>query len=313
MNDLIGRFRNYAGAWLCALAIFICTACGQIYDVPVAEKTGETTLVTAAEAVQAEVPEYEGDPYVEVENNQPDFTEEELIEESYEYYGELDELGRCTEVEACIGTDLMPTEERGSIGEVKPTGWHTVKYDNVDGNYLYNRCHLIGYQLTAENANEKNLITGTRYMNTEGMLPFENEVAEYVQETENHVMYRVTPIFEGENLVASGVWMEAESVEDGGDGISFSVYVYNVQPGIEIDYAQGDSCEAAESPAEPEEAKTEEDGEAQTYVLNNNTMKFHLPECSSVDDIKPKNRGNYTGSRQKLVDRGYEPCGRCRP
>lgn len=311
MNDLIGRFRNYAGACLGALAIFICTACGQIYDVPVAEKAGETTQVTAAEAVQAEVPEYEGKPYVEVENNQPAFTAEELTEDSYESYGELDELGRCTEVEACIGIDLMPTEERGSIGEVKPTGWHTVRYDNVEGEYLYNRCHLIGYQLTAENANEKNLITGTRYMNTEGMLPFENEVAQYVQETENHVMYRVTPVFEGENLVASGVWMEAESVEDDGDGISFSVYVYNVQPGIEIDYAEGDSWE--EDASRPEQDTVKTDNDAKAYVLNKNTMKFHLPECASVEDIKQKNREDYRGDRQELTEQGYEPCGRCKP
>lgn len=311
MNVLTGHLRKYAGAWLCALAVFICTACAQQGAVPAVEETAEATEITAAEVVQAEVPEYEGDPFVEVENNQPDFTEEELTEESYESYGELDDLGRCTEVEACIGTDLMPTEERGSIGEVKPTGWHTVKYDNVDGNYLYNRCHLIGYQLTAENANEKNLITGTRYMNTEGMLPFENEVAEYVQETENHVMYRVTPIFEGENLVASGVWMEAESVEDGGDGISFSVYVYNVQPGIEIDYEQGDSREA-DDPAQ-EDVQAADAEEDPSYILNKNTRKFHVPDWGSVADIKAKNREDYTGNREALIEQGYEPCGRCKP
>lgn len=194
-----------------------------------------------------EVPEYTGEPYVEVDEGEPDFSEEELTTDSYETYSELDELGRCQSAEACVGTDLMPEEEREGIGEIKPSGWHTVKYDNVEGKYLYNRCHLIGYQLTAENANEKNLITGTRYMNTEGMLPFENEIADYVKETDNHVMYRVTPVFEGDNLVASGVWMEAESVEDEGRGVSFNVYVYNIQPGIEIDYSRGDSREASDA------------------------------------------------------------------
>lgn len=311
---MTGRFRRYAGAWISALAILFCTSCGTAASGWMPDEG----TAAAAKAVLAEVPEYEGVPYVEVEGNQPDFTEEELQVESYESYGDLDELGRCTEVEACIGTDLMPTEERESISEVKPTGWHTVKYDNVDGSYLYNRCHLIGYQLTAENANEKNLITGTRYLNTEGMLPFENEVAEYVQETDNHVMYRVTPAFEGDNLLASGVFMEAESVEDEGEGISFFVYVYNVQPGIEIDYAEGESRKAEEAGAEvpglgQQASLEEQEDSSRDYVLNENTRKFHLPECGSVEDIKPQNRKDYSGSRKKLEEQGYEPCGRCRP
>lgn len=186
-----------------------------------------------------EIPEYTGNPYVILNENVPDFDLENFENESYEYYSELDMYGRCGEAEANIGIDLMPTEERGSIGQVKPSGWQTVKYDIVDGNYLYNRCHLIGYQLSGENANRSNLITGTRYMNTEGMLPFENMVADYVRETKHHVLYRVTPIFEGDNLVASGVQMEAMSVED--EEICFNVFVYNVQPGITIDYANGDS------------------------------------------------------------------------
>lgn len=197
-----------------------------------------TTEVTLS---LADIPEYSGEPYVAVNDNVPQFLETDLSTDSYEYYSDLDSLGRCGVVYACIGTDLMPTEERGSIGSVKPTGWHTVKYDVVDGNYLYNRCHLIGYQLSGENVNTKNLITGTRYLNVEGMLPFENMVADYVLETENHVMYRVTPIFDGDNLLASGVQIEAESVEDNGEGILFNVYCYNVQPGVEIDYATGDS------------------------------------------------------------------------
>ena len=189
----------------------------------------------------ADVPPYSGSPYVVLDDNVPDFAEGDLTPESFETYSALDALGRCGTAYANIGTDIMPTEERGSIGQVKPTGWHTVKYDCVDGQYLYNRCHLIGYQLSGENANERNLITGTRYLNVDGMLPFENLVADYVQETGNHVLYRVTPVFEGDNLVASGVQMEAMSVEDGRDGILFNVYCYNVQPEIVIDYATGDS------------------------------------------------------------------------
>lgn len=186
-----------------------------------------------------EIPEYDGQPYVTVNDNQPSFSDAEKEAETYEYYSEMDVLGRCGYAEAKIDEDMMPTEERGAIGKVKPSGWHTVKYKGVDGNYLYNRCHLIGYQLTGENANEKNLITGTRYMNVEGMLPFENEVAEYIEETGHSVLFRVTPVYEGNNLVASGVQMEAQSVED--EEICFNVYVFNIQPGIEIDYATGES------------------------------------------------------------------------
>lgn len=188
-----------------------------------------------------DIPPFTDTPYVQINGNVPYFTEEDMTIKSYETYAQLDSLGRCGEVMACIGQDLMPTEERGSIGQVKPSGWQTVKYDFVDGKYLYNRCHLIGYQLTGENANRQNLITGTRYLNTEGMLPFENMVADYVKETGNHVLYRVTPIFEGDELVARGVLMEAKSVEDNGEGILFCVYVYNNQPGVEIDYRTGKS------------------------------------------------------------------------
>ena len=192
-----------------------------------------------------EIPEFSDAAYVAVNGNVPFFMPEEITEESYEYYSELDALGRCGVTMACIGVDIMPTEERGEIGSVKPTGWQSVKYDIVDGKYLYNRCHLIGFQLAGENANKQNLITGTRYLNIEGMLPFENLVADYVQETENHVLYRVTPLFDGEDLVAHGVLMEGWSVEDEGEGICFCVYAYNAQPGIEIDYATGDSREVS--------------------------------------------------------------------
>lgn len=187
------------------------------------------------------VPDYSDSPYVTVNDNQPYFSDSDLTTTSFESYSDLDSLGRCGVAYACVSTDTMPTEERGSIGQIKPTGWHTVKYDCVDGKYLYNRCHLIGYQLTAENANEQNLITGTRYLNVDGMLPFENMVADYIKETDNHVLYRVTPTFDGDNLVASGVLMEAESVEDKGEGICFCVFCYNVQPDVTIDYTTGES------------------------------------------------------------------------
>ena len=189
------------------------------------------------------IPEFNDNPYVIINENKPFFTEDEIVSESYETYCDKDGLDRCTLVVACIGRDLMPAEgeERGSIGSVKPSGWQTIKFDIVDGKYLYNRCHLIGWQLTAENANRNNLITGTRYMNVDGMLPFENMVADYIKETDNHVMYRVTPIYDGDNLVARGVLMEAYSVEDQGEGICFCVYVYNNQPGVVINYANGEA------------------------------------------------------------------------
>lgn len=198
--------------------------------------SGQSTVISLDN-----IPEYSGDAYVAVNDNIPFFTESEIICEPYEFYSELDSLGRCGVTIACVCIETMPTEERGEIGSIKPTGWHTVKYDCVSGKYLYNRCHLIGFQLTGENANAKNLITGTRYLNIDGNLVFENMVADYVKETNNHVMYRVTPIFEGNNLVASGVLMEGWSVEDEGEGICFNVYCYNVQPGVVIDYATGDS------------------------------------------------------------------------
>lgn len=187
------------------------------------------------------IPDFSGDPYIVIEDNIPDFDEKYFSYGAFESYGELDHLGRCTTAFANVGPELMPVEKRGSIGQVKPSGWHTVKYDIVDGRYLYNRCHLIAYQLTGENANVRNLITGTRYMNKEGMLPFENAVADYVKTTRRHVLYRVTPIFEDSELLPRGVHIEAMSVEDHGGGVCFDVFVYNAQPGIDIDYASGES------------------------------------------------------------------------
>lgn len=204
------------------------------------EQNGAHSDDIGAEFDFSALPPYSGEPYISVCGGDPDFSEDEITLVSFEYYSELDALGRCGVCIASVGQDIMPTEKRGSIGQVKPTGWHTVKYDFVDGKYLYNRCHLIGFQLTGENANKRNLITGTRYLNVEGMLPFENMVADYVKETGNHVMYRVTPIFVGDELLARGVHIEAESVEDGGDGIMFNVFCYNVQPGVVLDYATGE-------------------------------------------------------------------------
>lgn len=250
-------------------------------------------------------------PYQCLNENQPSFTKKEKkTKKSFEKYSKLDSLGRCQTAFANIGQDLMPTGERQSIGAVKPSGWHTVKYDNVDGKYLYNRCHLIGHQLSGENANRRNLITGTRYMNTEGMLPFENQIAEYVRNTDNHVLYRVTPLYDGDDLVAKGVQMEAYSVEDKGQGVCFNVFVYNIQPGIEIDYTTGESQEETAADISPSQKA---ENEEVSYILNTNTKKFHMPSCASVRDTYAKNRENYTGTRENLLNRGYEPCGRCHP
>ncbi len=258
-----------------------------------------------------EVPAYSGSPYVELDGNQPGFSLEERTTDSFETYSTLDALGRCGPAYACIGQDLMPTEDRESISSVRPTGWVQAEYDFVEGGSLYNRCHLIGFQLTGENANEENLITGTRYMNVEGMLPFENMVADYIKETGNHVLYRAIPIFEGENLVASGVVMEALSVEDEGEGVCFHVYVYNVQPGVEIDYTTGESWETGDSASSALESQAEE--QKRDYVLNTSSKKFHRPDCPSVDSMSEKNQQEYHGTREELIAQGYEPCGSCNP
>lgn len=356
------------------------------------------SVLSASAASQKEkitlnnLPAYSGEAYVELNDNVPDFSKKDMTSKAFEKYSELDDLGRCGVAYANVCTETMPTEERGNIGMIKPSGWQTVKYDNVEGKYLYNRCHLIGYQLTAENANEKNLITGTRYLNVEGMLPFENLVADYVEETDNHVLYRVTPIFKGDNLLASGVQIEAYSVEDKGKGVSFNVYCYNVQPGITIDYTNSDSklsdgtiasitlnytkyaLEVGQSKTlvavtSPESAvksvtwyssnnkiatvskngkvtavkagtvtitaKTSNGLKATckvtvkeksdttvinssangniNYVLNTNTKKFHLPSCSSVKDMKDKNKKEVSCSRDEVIDMGYVPCKRCNP
>lgn len=267
----------------------------------------------------ASVPAYSGKPFISINGNKPNFTEADLTEKSFEKYSPLDSLKRCGTAFANVSKETMPKEKRGSIGQVKPSGWQTAKYDFVDGKYLYNRCHLIGYQLTAENANERNLITGTRYMNVDGMLPFENMVADYIKETGNHVLYRVTPVFNGNNLVASGVQMEAMSVEDKGAGISFNVFCYNVQPGVEINYADGKSKlaegqqTAKTAGNKPKVCPTADDYAVQSYVLNNGSKKFHKPDCSGAEKISAKNRENFKGRRAELISKGYSPCGICKP
>jgi DNA-entry nuclease len=320
------------------LAVLLLVGCGQDFQPwgMDASSAGSTYTVTLDS-----IPEYSGSAYVVLDNNQPDFTEDDRNAGIFENYSPLDDLGRCGVAFANVGLELMPTEARGSIGMVKPSGWHTVRYDDlVDGKYLYNRCHLIGYQLAGENANECNLITGTRYLNVVGMLPFENQVADYVHQTENHVLYRVTPLFQGSDLVARGVQMEAWSLEDEGAGVCFNVFVYNVQPGVTIDYATGDSWrtedgaepqESQELPEEipeevPEEADTnvpednlddstaqESQETAQSYVLNTKSKRFHLPDCSGAASINENNRQDYTGTRADLIDQGYSPCGICKP
>ncbi len=285
-----------------------------------------------------DVPAFEGNPYVYVNDGEPTFTDEQrAAEPGHEHYGELDELGRCTAAFAVVGPETQPTEKRGSIGEVRPSGWQMAKYDFVEGKYLFNRCHLLGYQLTGENANERNLITGTRYLNVQGMLPFENAVADYVDATGNHVLMAVMPVFEGSELVARGVHMMAESVEDGGEGVAFNVFCYNVQPGVVIDYGTGESMLEEDATPLPDVSGAESapdtasegagageasekgatgsaEGKGTTeYVLNTNSKKFHLPSCSSVDQMSPKNREDVEDTRENLIAKGYDPCKRCNP
>ncbi len=267
-----------------------------------------------------EIPSYSGSPYIVINDNIPFFTDDELTDVSFETYSDLDSLGRCGVALASIGLDLMPTEDRESISSVYPSGWEQAAYDSVDGGYLYNRSHLIGFQLTGENANEENLITGTRSMNVDGMLPFENMVADYISETGNHVYYRVTPIFEGNNLLATGVLMEAKSVEDDGEGILFNVFCYNAQDGISIDYETGESTLGTSISTNSIDATTTsntttstEENEDITYILNVNTLKIHLPECSSVSQMNEENKAETNESLDTLHDQGYEDCKSCNP
>lgn len=305
-----------------AFIIFSMTGCSesivnQIFD------TSESVTSSSSSAASSSlvftysmVPPFDGSPSVKINNDKPFFDKNSLTLEPFENYSKRDELGRCDVAYANVCKELMPTETRGVISSIKPTGWHTVKYAGIEGNYLYNRCHLIGYQLAGENDNEDNLITGTRYMNVEGMQPYENQVSNYVESTGHHVHYRVTPVFLGDDLLARGVLIEAQSVED--DKISFCRYCYNVQPGITIDYSDGGSVgpefvgSEAEAPAETK-AIAESEKKTQTYILNTNTKKFHRPNCDSVKDIKDKNKKEVESTREEIIAQGYEPCKKCYP
>ena len=290
------------------------------------------TEQVSAELTEVDVPLYDGEPYVLLNEDVPLFTEKDKQSITGVSYSNLDELGRCGPAYGRIGPETIPSVQRGTIGDVKPSGWHTVRYDNlIEDRYLYNRCHLIAYQLAGANAEERNLITGTRFLNINGMLPIENKVLDYINGTGNHVLYRVTPVFEGDNLVASGVVMEAWSVEDNGKSIQLCRYLFNVQPGVVIDYSTGDSYEENIFLLDPSESEFEiiqnesgtraisrqmsvtESTDDITYVLNINTMRFHKPICPSVEDMKEKNREYSYSTREELIEQGYKPCGSCNP
>ena len=333
-----GRIRVLAASLLAALLAFALAGCSldgqpQAEDARPASSNPAAggslaaspsgTSGSAADAL-ADVPAYAGEPYIELNGNEPGFTAEDATTDAFESYSPLDGLGRCGQAYACLGLETMPTEERQRISEVHPTGWHTDTYDFVDGGLLYNRSHLIAFQLSGENANERNLITGTRYFNSESMLPFEEMVGDYIRQTGNHVLDRVTPLFVGDELVARGVQMEALSMEDGGAGIRFNVFVYNVQPGVEIDYATGDNWLADENDdvatAEGDAGRDDaaegapaSSSAPQDYVVNTNSMRFHDPSCPSVADIAPGNRMELHTTREGLLAQGFEPCGGCRP
>ncbi|MBE6634285.1 MAG: hypothetical protein E7620_08110 [Ruminococcaceae bacterium] len=267
----------------------------------------EEPSAPSAPSEELSIPTYSGSPYTPINNNLPTFTEEEITTVAFERYHSRDSLGRCTLAEACLGQELLPTGDRGSISSVKPTGWHSVTYPGLNSDSLYNRCHLIAWSLSGENANWENLVTGTRYMNESGMLPFENMILDYIRETGNHVMYRVTPIFDGNDLLCRGVLMEAYSVEDRGEGISFHVFCHNVQPGILLDYATGDSrmddAATGELPQVPEGA---------TYIINKKSKKYHRLDSKYYGNLT-SNMEYTTLSKAELEALGYESCGTCKP
>jgi len=291
-------------------------------DSPAPETSIPVVPIKSADFI---IPTYCGTEVVQINNNTPSFPNLDGSMSDYVVFSELDSLGRCGVAEGYLGPDILATEERGSIGMIKPSGWHTVKYDFVDGKYLYNRCHLIAFELCGINDDERNLITGTRYLNLDGMLNYENQVCWYIRNSGNHVYYRVTPWYEGDNLVASGVQIEARSVEDNGNGICLNVFCFNVQPGVVIDYLTGESYAELQSGEQQNDEQQSETGsriiesevftpsEGVTYILNTNTMRFHLVDCQSVQDMKDSNRQEYFGSREELIEDGYVPCGRCHP
>ena len=313
------------------------------------EQESEELLKYDNSSFMSEVPDWEGYAFCYINNNRPDFDEDEIWDATQESLDPLDDLGRCGTADSCIGQDGMPDEPRGDISSIEPTGLQKDKYVFIEGELLYNRCHLIGHQLSGDDAVSRNIICGTSYMNREGMLPFENAIAEYVKSTGNHVMYRVTPVFVGDEMVARGVHMQAVSVEDEGEGLAFNVFCYNVQPGVDIDYLTGDNSLSEDNTmledyqagkfaliantlgvipsetesgdvsgsADNEEAASEEtqdqDGHTMTYILNTNTGKFHYPDCKSVGDMKEKNKQEVEATREEIINRGFSPCGNCNP
>lgn len=280
------------------LIITIFTAVSMVLCLSGCSSVEQTTSIQSVSV--EDIPAYTNSPYVVINENVPDFDLSKK-QDSYQIYSDLDDLGRTLDAEACLSKDMMPTEERNSISSIHPSGWHSIQDDSIPGGSLYNRCHLIAYQLTGVN-DERNLITGTRYLNVEGMLPFEEMVADYIRETDNHVLYRVTPYYEGDNLVASGVFMEAYSLEDKGDGICFHVYCYNVMPSVEIDYKTGDSF------IENSNLDTQIQKD---YILNIKSKKIHLPECNGVQTMSDKNKKEVHASIDELQQEGYSICSNC--
>ena len=325
---MLGVLLCLSGLISCSITIDLSTDNnGQVIEN--SNDTNSSTQNTTADSSNItidNIPAYSGDDYIILNNNIPNFSESDLTTTSFEEYAPLDDLGRCGVAYSNIGTDIMPTEKRESISSVKPSGWHSVKYDIVEGKYLYNRSHLIGYQLTAENANDRNLITGTRYFNATLMLPYENMVADYIKETNNHVLYRVTPVFEGNNLVATGVQMEAKSVEDNGEGIEFNVFVYNVQPGITIDYATGDSALSGEeitNTSSSSNSNNTSNNSSNTTSSNNTTSteeiilrgnsKSKIYHCPGQRDYENMADSDYLvnfNSEEEAISAGYRKASR---
>ena len=283
------------------------------------QESDSNQMADGHEIILENIPDWNGEPSIEINDGEPAFTDSEsdtIKDQNQDDLSSLDDLGRCGNVTACVSEDTMPEGSRGSIGMIKPAGWHLVKYDFIDGKYLYNRCHLIGWQLTGEGAEERNLITGTRYLNVEGMLPYENQVADYVRDTGSTVAYRVEPVYSGDDLLARGVHIEAKSIEDNGSDLSINVYCYNVQPNIDIDYETGDSQldkEAATTESGEDSSAGSGDASESTYILNTNTKRYHLEGCRSLSQMKNKNKRTFHGSKKKLKEMGYAPCGNCNP
>ena len=325
---MLGVLLCLSGLISCSITIDLSTDNnGQVIEN--SNDTNSSTQNTTADSSNItidNIPAYSGDDYIILNNNIPNFSESDLTTTSFEEYAPLEDVGRCGVAYSNIGTDIMPTEKRESISSVKPSGWHSVKYDIVEGKYLYNRSHLIGYQLTAENANDRNLITGTRYFNATLMLPYENMVADYIKETNNHVLYRVTPVFEGNNLVATGVQMEAKSVEDNGEGIEFNVFVYNVQPGITIDYATGDSALSGEeitNTSSSSNSNNTSNNSSNTTSSNNTTSteeiiirgnsKSKIYHCPGQRDYENMADSDYLvnfNSEEEAISAGYRKASR---